>query len=77
MNSNLFSVNWKDVLNGLVVAILTAVVGAISTGLNTLGLSFFTQFNWQGLLIIALTSGLGYLSKKFLSTPDGKFGGVL
>lgn len=76
MDSNLFRVNIKDVLNSLVVAVLSAVCDWLIQIMQVPGFSFHS-FDWRALVNIAVIAGLGYLAKKFLSTPDGKFGGVL
>jgi hypothetical protein len=76
MNSNMFKLNLQDVAKGLIVAVLAAVVTFLGNALNAPGFDFVT-FDWGTLLSVAMTAGLGYLAKNFLSDTQGKFGGVL
>lgn len=76
MNSLLFKVNVKDVINGIVVAVMSGVLDWLVQIIQVPGFSIY-QFDWRMLVNVAVVAGLGYIGKKFLSTPDGKFGGVL
>jgi len=76
MNSNLFSVNLKDVLNGL----FTAVLGAITTYLIGVfaalyqlvinGQPFEIQVNFQAMIVMGVFAGLVYLQKRFFSNSE-------
>ena len=71
MNSQFLRLNWKNIVNGLVVAVGGAVVGTIGNTISTGGFDIFT-YDWSGIGKIAITAGLAYLIKKFFSTEDGK-----
>lgn len=75
MNSNMFSLNFSDVAKGAVVAVLVAVLGAIEQGLTAHGLDFMA-YDWASILNLAVTAGIGYLGKNFLSS-NGKFVGKI
>lgn len=69
--SDLFKLNISDVAKGIAVAVLTAVLQflyqfVVSNGLN------FTKTDLSQLLGVAVLALLGYLSKNFLTSPDGK-----
>lgn len=76
MNSPLFKVNMRDVVNGFVVAVLSGVLDWLIQIIEVPGFSIY-HFDWKMLVNVAVIAGLGYIGKKFLSTPDGKFGGVI
>lgn len=75
--STLFSLDYKDFLNGLFMAVLGNVVFylmAIFTDLYALvmkGESFKIVINWQAILVIAIFSFLSYLVKRFFSGTTG------
>lgn len=71
MNSQLFKIDWKDVVKGIVLAMLTAVVAWIVQALGTPGFSL-SQVDWNEIGKIALTSGLGYILKNYLSDDNGR-----
>ena len=61
--SSLFSLNFKDLMKGLLVAVGGAVFAAAESSLQAGQLSF----NWQTLAGVALASGLSYLAKNFFT----------
>jgi hypothetical protein len=61
--SNQFSLNMKDVLKGLLVAVLTPVFTIIMTSLNAGELTF----NWKVIGATAAAAALAYLLKNFLT----------
>lgn len=64
--SQLFKLNWKDLLKGLVVSVFMAVLTFIYNVLlegNT--------FEIKEILIIALGAGIAYLSKNLLTNDSG------
>ena len=65
--SPLFSLDFKDLGKGLLVAIGGAVVAAVQ---STVQAGSFT-FSWKTIASVALASGLSYLGKNFL-TPSQK-----
>lgn len=63
--SNQFSLNLKDILKGLLVAVITPVITIIMSSVNAGQLTF----DWKAIGITALAAGLAYLVKNFL-TPS-------
>ncbi len=61
--SSQFTLNLKDVLKGLLVAVLTPVITIIIDSISSGGLTF----NWTLIGVTALTAGLSYIVKNFLS----------
>lgn len=79
-NSQMFTINLKDVGKGLVTAFFTGVVISIAGVVTQNGFNVF-HADWQNIMNIALSGGvatfIGYITKNFLSTPDGKFLGSI
>jgi len=63
--SNQFSVSAKDIIKGLIVAVITPVFTIIIASLNAGSLTF----DWKAIGITALTAGLAYIVKNFF-TPS-------
>ena len=61
--SNLFSLNTRDLLNGLVMAVLTPVVFLIE---QTVKLGTLT-FDWQAIGVAAVAGAASYLVKNFFT----------
>ena len=61
--SNQFTLNVKDVLKGLLVAIITPVFTVIMSSLNAGSLTF----DWKAIGVTALAAGLAYILKNFLA----------
>lgn len=61
-----YSLDKKDFLKGLIVAVITPVITIITTSLDAGEL----VFNWKAIGITALTAGLAYLVKNFLTPPQ-------
>ena len=61
--SSLFSLNFKDLGKGLLVAVGGAVIAAIETSVQAGVLSF----NWKAIAGVALAAGLSYLAKNFFT----------
>lgn len=70
--STLFKLDVKDAVKGLVVAILASVVVAIYSAITN-----NMAVNWNEVLKIAISSGLGYIVKNYLSDENGKILGKL
>lgn len=68
MNSKFLSLNGKDILKGLLMAVLTPVVLIIQQSLEAGNLTF----NWKQIGMAAIAGGLAYLVKNFFSTPTQK-----
>ena len=75
--SDLFKLNGKDFLNGLIMAVIGNVVVylmAIFSELYKLvmnGDPFSITINWNAVLVVGITSALTYLSKRLVSGPTG------
>lgn len=65
-DSKRFSVNIKDVLKGLLMAILTPVVYTIQASLE----AGVLKFDWHAILLASVAGGLAYLVKNFFTAPD-------
>lgn len=63
--SSQFSLGWRDLLKGLLMAVLTPVIAIISDSIDKGVLTF----NWHLILLAALGGAVGYLIKNFL-TPS-------
>lgn len=72
MNSNkIFTINWQDLLKGLITTFLTAFLTSIYQWIN--GGSFPTVAQWKTAAIVGLAAGIGYLLKNFLTNSQDKF----
>ena len=67
-NSNFLSLNWKDIVKGLLMAVLTPCILIIQQSLDAGNL----VFNWKQIGMAAIAGGLAYLVKNFFSTPATK-----
>lgn len=63
--SPLFTINWQDALKGFIVAAISAPLTIITISLDA---GTFT-LDWKKIGIMALTAGLSYIVKNFL-TPQ-------
>lgn len=63
--SKQFSLNGKDLLRGLLVAILSPIFTILIESLNQGSLTF----DWKAIAAVGLSAGLAYLLKNFL-TPS-------
>jgi hypothetical protein len=61
--SSLFSLNFKDLGKGLLVAIGGAVIAAVETSVQVGTLTF----SWKAICGVALAAGLSYLVKNFFT----------
>jgi len=71
MQSNAYTLNINDVVRGLVVAILTAVIGGVQQMLTAHGLDV-TAWDWVFILNLALSSFAAYIAKNYVTDKDGK-----
>lgn len=69
MNSTYLSLNKKDFIKGLVVAILTAIVTVLYNTIETGSL----EFNIKSIVISALSAALAYIMKNALTNSDDQF----
>ena len=72
MKSTLFHLNINDFEKGLIVAVLVAILGAIQQALIGHGFDF-SQYDWGGILNLALIAATGYLSKNLMTNSYGQF----
>jgi hypothetical protein len=61
-----FSINWKDLTRGLLIAVITAVLTAVLDGLNKGSL----DLDWKSIGVIALTAGVSYLVKNYFTPSE-------
>lgn len=64
--SNFLSINWRNFLQGLLMAVLTPVFVIIQQSLESGDL----VFNWKSIGVAAIAGGLAYISKKFFQGGD-------
>ena len=65
-DSNFFSLNWRDIAKGLLMAILTPVVVIVQQSLEA---GVFTT-DWKSLGLASLAGGVAYLVKNFFTKPS-------
>ena len=73
MNSQIFALNVRDFINGLLVSAFTGASTIIVTALSAAVESGVLEINWQTVKYAALLSGMGYLMHKFGMDDQGKF----
>lgn len=61
--SSQFTLDWKDIFKGLIVAVITPVLTVIMSSLNAGQLTF----DWKAIGITALTAGMAYIIKNFFT----------
>jgi len=61
--SQLFTLDFKDLAKGLLVAVGGAIISAIETSVSAGSLTF----NWKTIVGVAIASGLSYLAKNFFT----------
>ena len=71
MNSGLFSLNWKDVVNSLILGVITSVLTALMPMLES-G-SFPTFDNLKTVFVVGLTTTIANVLRKYLTTSDNTF----
>ncbi|KKR55855.1 MAG: hypothetical protein UT94_C0055G0003 [Candidatus Uhrbacteria bacterium GW2011_GWF2_40_263] len=70
--SNLFSLNWKDVAKGFLVAVLTVVITGLGTSLQSGKLPTLAELGTLGLA--GLGAGVAYLLKNFFTNSNNELG---
>jgi len=65
--SKLFSLNYADILKGLLMAVITPVLVIIQQSIANGEMTF----NWKAIGMAAIAGGVGYLLKNFF-TPGSK-----
>jgi len=69
--TNLFTINWKDVLSALVIAVISAILSYLA---NLVDIS---NLNWHQVLGIVITTGASALLSFFGTTKKGNFAGAI
>ncbi len=70
--TKMFSLNFRDVAKGLIVAVFSGVlIAAYDMVTKT------SAVDWHQLAVVAVGAGLGYLVKNFISDGNGKVAGVV
>lgn len=69
MNSTFLTLNTKDFIKGLLVAVLSAVVTILYNTIQSGSLAF----DWKQIGVVALTSALAYIMKNLFSNSTGGF----
>ena len=69
MNSSLFTLNSKDWIKGLVVAILTAVITVVYSTIQTGTL----VLDWKAISIAGISAALAYITKNLLTNSSDQF----
>jgi len=64
-DSNFLSLGAKDILRGLLIAVLTPILVLIQQSIEAGNL----VFEWKSLLIAGVGGGLAYLIKNFFTKP--------
>lgn len=67
VSSPQFTLAWRDIGKGALVAVLTAVLTAILEAVQASGLA---GIKWDNVGTVALTAGLGYILKNWLLEPS-------
>lgn len=67
--SNYFSLNGKDLIKGLVIAILTPALLIIQQSLD----AGIWTFNWKQIAMASVAGLVSYLMKNLLTNSDDKF----
>ena len=69
MKSKFLSLDWKDALNGFIVAFLSAALTGIITTLDLGVLPTLSELKSAG--VVGLTAGLSYLLKNLVTNSQG------
>lgn len=64
--SKFLSLNWGDILKGLIMAVGTPALLIVQQSIA----SGEFVFNWKQIGMVAIAGGVGYLIKNFLSSPS-------
>lgn len=70
MKSKFLSLDWKDALNGFIVAFLSAALTGIITTLDLGVLPTLSELKSAG--VVGLTAGLSYLLKNLVTNSQGE-----
>ena len=76
MQSAFLKLTSKDFVNGLLTAICTGILPTLYEALNTGTFNVF-EYDWAMILKLAVSAGVGYIIRKFFTTEQGKFAGIV
>jgi len=65
-DSNFFSLNWRDIAKGLLMAVLTPAVVVVQQSLEA---GVFVS-DWKSIGLASIAGGVAYLVKNFFTKPD-------
>ena len=68
VKSKVYSINFREILKGLSVAVIGAVVTYAVTAMQS---GDFFPIQWAQIGTVALTSGMAYIKLTFFSNEDG------
>lgn len=71
--SKLFSLNWKDGLKAILMAALGAAIMVLYTAIEPGGQGL-NEYTWKEAALAALSAGLGYIIKNWLTNSKNEFG---
>jgi hypothetical protein len=63
--SKLYSINWRDALRGLIIAVGSPVLVAAERIIDAGKM----DFSWKSLVMIGIGGGITYLVKNFFTSP--------
>ena len=66
MNSSLFTLNSKDWIKGLVIAVLTAIITVVYNTIQTGAL----VLDWKAISIAGISAALAYITKNLLTNSN-------
>jgi len=70
--SDLFKLDWKDAVKGVVMAVLASVLVFVQQSVAS-----SAPIDWSQIWQIGWAAGLGYILKNFFTDEDGKLMGKL
>lgn len=73
MESKFLTLNLQDIGKGLLVAVITAVLGFLYELVKDKGIDI-TMADLQQVIAIVVLATISYLSKNFLTNSEGQFG---
>ena len=70
---NFLQLSTHDLVKGFIMAVLTALVTALYTAISGTSPHWPTGAEWQTIALTALSAGLVYLTKNFLTNSKDQF----
>lgn len=68
ITSKKFTLDWKDLIKGLVVSVLSAAITVIQISIDAGTL----EFDWKKIATVSISAGLAYLAKNFFTPSEVK-----